>query len=63
MQELLNDKNEFGDLKLETVSWGRQNLKSDKPLVDVNQEGIFFHSMGVHQLVKLEKGLLVCQKV
>ena len=29
--------------------WGRQNLKSDKPLVDVNQEG-FFHSMGVHQL-------------
>ena len=51
MQELLNDTNEFGKLKIgNCIMWGRQNLKSDKPLVDVNQEGIFFHSMAVHQL-------------
>ena len=51
MQELLNDKNEFGDLKMgNCIMWGRQNLKSDKSIVDVDQEGIFFHSMGVHQL-------------
>ena len=51
MQELLNDTKEFGKLKIgNCIMWGRQNLRSEKPLVDVNQEGIFFHSMAVHQL-------------
>ena len=63
MQELLNDKNEFGDLKMgNCIMWGRQNLKSDKPLVDVNQEGIFFIQWVFINWVKL-LCLLVCQKV
>ena len=40
---------------------GRQNLKSDKPLVDVNQEGIFFIQWVFINWVKL-LCLLVCQK-
>ena len=35
------------------ITWGRQNLKSDKPLVDSTHDGIFFHSMGCHQLGQL----------
>jgi len=54
MQELLKDKDQFGDLKIGNCTmWGRQNLKSEKPLIDVTKEGIFFHSMGVHQLSQL----------
>ena len=36
MQELLNDKKNFGELMIGNCTmWGRQNLKSDKPIIDV----------------------------
>ena len=64
MQEILNDKDEFGILKMGScIMWGRQNLKSEKQLVDVNQEGIFFHSMAIHQLSQLVASLGLPTKV
>lgn len=54
MQGLLNDKDKFGDFLLGyCICWGRQNLKSEKPLIDSTSDGIFFHSMGCHQLSQL----------
>ncbi len=54
MQDLLNDKDKFGDFLLGyCICWGRQNLKSEKPLIESTSDGIFFHSMGCHQLSQL----------
>ena len=54
MKKILNDKSKFGELIMgNCITWGRQNLKSDTPLVDTTQDGIFFHSMGCHQLGQL----------
>ena len=58
MQELLNDKENFGELMIGNCTmWGRQNLKSEKPIIDVIKEGIFFHSMGIHQLSQIVAAL------
>lgn len=58
MQKILNNKEKFGDFKFgHCLVWGRQNLKSSKPLVDTTQDGIFFHSMGCHQLSQLVSAL------
>ena len=58
MQELLKDKENFGELMIGNCTvWGRQNLKSEKPTVDVIKEGIFFHSMGIHQLSQIVAAL------
>ena len=47
MQELLNDKENFGELMIGNCTmWGRQNLKSEKPIIDVIKEGIFFIPWG-----------------
>lgn len=54
MKKILNDKSKFGELIMgNCITWGRQNLKSDTPLVDTTHDGIFFHSMGCHQLGQL----------
>ena len=54
MQDLLNDKEKFGDFLIGyCICWGRQSLKSEKPLIDSISDGIFFHSMGCHQLSQL----------
>ena len=54
MKKRINDKSKFGEFIMGScITWGRQNLKSDKPLVDSTHDGIFFHSMGCHQLGQL----------
>ena len=54
MKKIINDKSKFGEFIMGScITWGRQNLKSDKPLVDSTHDGIFFHSMGCHQLGQL----------
>ena len=58
MAETLNDKDKFGEFLVGyCVCWGRQDLKSEVPLVDSTTDGIFYHSMGCHQLGQLVKAL------
>ena len=58
MSEFLNDNDKFGEFLMGyCICWGRQNLKSEKPLVDSTSDGIFYHSMGCHQLGQLIKSL------
>ena len=64
LKKLLNDKNKFGDFIMgNCITWGRQNLRSEKPLVDSTCDGIFFHSMGCHQLCQLVEWLGMPEKV
>ena len=42
MKKIINDKSKFGEFIMGScITWGRQNLKSDKPLVDSTHDGIF----------------------
>ena len=51
MQKLLKNKSLFGNFVTGYCNmWGMQNLSGEKTKVDVTQDGIYFHSMGVHQL-------------
>lgn len=64
MQKLLNDKSKFGDFVTGYgICWGRQNLKMEKLSVDSTSDGIFFHSMGCHQLGQLVSALGLPKKV
>lgn len=64
MQELLKDKNNFGELLAgNCLMWGRQNLSNNPPVLDVMQDGIFFHSMGCHQLSQILDPLGLPEKV
>jgi len=54
MQKMLSDKQKFGEFLMGyCICWGRQNLSSQIPLIDTSKDGIFFHSMGCHQLGQL----------
>ena len=54
MQKLLKNKSLFGNFISGYCNmWGMQNLSGEKTKVDVTQDGIYFHSMGVHQLSQL----------
>ena len=54
MQNILKDKDLFGETLFGSCYiWGRQNLKSENPVLDVTCEGIYFHSMVVHQLSQI----------
>lgn len=54
MKKILSDKSKFGEFVIGScITWGRQNLKQEKPLIDSTYDGIFFHSMGCHQLGQL----------
>ena len=64
MQEILNDKNLFGDFLMgNCLVWGRQNLKSTPPVADTTEEGIFFHSMACHQLGQLVSSIGLPKKI
>ena len=48
MKKIINDKSKFGEFIMGScITWGRQNLKSDKPLVDSTHDGIFFSFNGM----------------
>ena len=54
MQNLIKDKSFFGEFQQgHCIMWGMQNLSGEKQKVDVTKDGIFFHSMGCHQLGQL----------
>jgi predicted dehydrogenase len=58
MSSIVNDKSLFGEfLNGHCLMWGMQDLSSIGVDPDTDRDGIFFHSMGCHQLSQLVSSL------